>query len=68
MGVLKSFDLISYSKKVGNNFTGIKDNLSNSLSLYKTYHYATSKTVFSEELIDADIYDMDEKAGKVNLG
>ena len=67
IGVLKSFDLISYSKKVGNNFTGIKDNLSNSLSLYKTYHNATSKTVFSEELIDADIYEMDEKAGKVNL-
>ena len=66
-GLLRSFDIISYSKKVGNNFNEIKDNLSNSLSLYKTYHGTSTKTVFSEELIDADINDMNEKAGKMNL-
>ncbi len=68
IGVLKSFDIISYSKKVGNNFSDIKDNLSNSLSLYKSYHKTSTKTVFSDELIDADINDMNEKAGKLNLG
>ncbi|MEO8211177.1 MAG: DUF4175 family protein, partial [bacterium] len=65
-GIIKSFDLISYSRKVGNNFNEIKDKLSNSLSLYKT-HSTRGNTVFSEELIDADIRDIDKRAGSINF-
>ncbi len=66
-GIIKSFDLISYSKKVGSNFDEIKDNLSNSLSLYQTYGNSENKTVFSDELIAADIEEVNTKAGKLNL-
>ncbi|MBK8549611.1 MAG: hypothetical protein IPL53_00595 [Ignavibacteria bacterium] len=66
-GIIKSFDLISYSKKVGDNFDEIKDNLSNSLSLYKTYSTGKNNTVFSDELITADIEDINTRAGRLNL-
>lgn len=63
----KRFDLISYSQKVGNNFENIKDRLSNSLSLYKTYSAADHGTIFSNELINADIDEINSRAGNVNL-
>ena len=66
-GIIKSFDLISYSKKVGNNFAEIKDNLSNSLSLFQTYSNSDRKTVFSEELIAADIDEINDRTSKLDL-
>ena len=66
-GVIKSFDLISYSKKVGNNFDEIKDKLSNSLSRYNSNKNADSKTVFSQELINADIDNTNKITSSVDL-
>ncbi len=67
-GIIKPLDLISYSKKVGDNFDEIKDKLSNSLSLYKTYKESEHDTVFSEDLITADIDDINKRAGNVDFG
>jgi hypothetical protein len=59
-GLISSFEPVSYSKKVGRNYVHIQDKLSNSLSLYKNLS-ADNKTVFSGELIGADIV----KTGKI---
>jgi len=66
-GIIKPMGLIQYSKKVGDNFSDIKDRLSNSLSLYQSYSSGKEETVFSGELISADINDTNEKANKLNL-
>lgn len=66
-GIIKPFDLISYSQKIGNNFEDIKDSLSNSLSLFKTYSKQESKTVFSGELIEADMSFIDNKTSGMNF-
>lgn len=66
-GIIKPLDLISYSKKVGNNFEIIQDRISNSLSLYKSYGSSDSKTVFSGELIGADIEEAHLIASKIDL-
>ena len=72
-GVIQPFELISYSKKIGNNFGDIKDDLSNSLSLIRSYKSnekggKTVKTVFSEDLINADIIDVKRRADNLDLG
>ena len=66
-GIIKPLDLISYSKKVGNNFENIKDRISNSLSLYRAYLSTGRKSVFSEELIGADIDETNTITNKVDL-
>ena len=66
-GIIKPPDLISYSKKVGNHFDDIKDKLSNSLSLYKTYSNSNTGTVFSPDLISADISETERKTRNVNF-
>jgi len=66
LGVINQFDLISYSRKVGNNFDIIKDRLSNSLSLYKTYDAAGSQIV-SQELISADMNEINFRTENVNF-
>ncbi|MEO8663917.1 MAG: DUF4175 family protein [Ignavibacteria bacterium] len=67
-GVIRPLDLISYSKKIGNNFGEIKDRLANSLSLYRSYAKANTGTIFSNELMTADINEIDEAAGNIELG
>ncbi len=70
-GVIQPFELISYSKKIGNNFSNIKDDLSNSLSLVRSYKDSDRKTVltvFSEALINADIMDVKRRADDLDLG
>lgn len=66
-GIIKPPDLISYSKKVGNNFENIKDRLSNSLSLFQTYNKQGSGTVFSGDLIKADIDETNRLTQEVDL-
>lgn len=66
-GVIKPPDIISYSKKIGNNFDEIKDRLSNSLSLYKSYTGAGSGIVFSGDLISADIDDTRKITDNIDL-
>lgn len=67
MGVIRPFDMISYSKIVGNNFLEIKDKLSNSISLYRVYKNQSNRNVFSEELINADIEEINKKAKNIDL-
>ncbi|MCB0727310.1 MAG: hypothetical protein KDD00_07595, partial [Ignavibacteriae bacterium] len=72
-GIIQPFELISYSKKIGNNFHNIKDDLSNSLSLVKSYKDngksgRSASTVFSEDLINADIMDVKWRADDLDLG
>ncbi|HMS64943.1 MAG TPA: hypothetical protein PKD83_06780 [Ignavibacteria bacterium] len=66
-GIIKPQDLISYSKKVGNNFDEVKDRLSNSLSLYRTHNNSSDKTLISNELISADIESTGKITDSVNL-
>ncbi|MEP7146642.1 MAG: DUF4175 family protein [bacterium] len=66
-GIISPMDLITYSKKVGNNFGEIKDRLANSLSLYKAYSGSNTGTVFSNELLTADINEIDAAAGNIEL-
>lgn len=66
-GIIKPPDLISYSKKVGNNFENIKDRLSNSLSLFQSYNNQGSSTVFSGDLIKADIDETNRLTEEVDL-
>ncbi len=67
-GIIRPLDLISYSKKVGSNFGEIKDRLANSLSLYKSYANTNTGTIFSNELMTADIVEIDETAANIELG
>jgi hypothetical protein len=62
-GTIKPFDPVIYSKKVGNKFTVIKDSLSNSLSLFKN----NSASVFSDELILANLEKVNERSGGINF-
>lgn len=66
-GIIKPVDLITYSKKIGYSFEDIKDRLSNSMSLYKEYGEKGNRTIFSSQLIDADINDTNEKSNSVNF-
>jgi DNA repair exonuclease SbcCD ATPase subunit len=63
-GALKPFDTISYSQKVGNKFTGIKDSLTNSLSLFKSNQ---SASVFSNDLIAANLENIDKRSRGINF-
>lgn len=67
-GTIKPVDLVSYSKKVGGNFTEIKDRMGNSMSLYRSYVEKQSDTIFSQELIAADINETNNAAQSVDLG
>lgn len=66
-GIIKPPDLISYSKKVGNNFENIKDRLSNSLSLFQSYNKQGTSSVFSGDLIKADIDETNRLTEEVDL-
>ncbi|MBX7042447.1 MAG: DUF4175 family protein [Ignavibacteria bacterium] len=68
LGISGGFDAVSYAQRIGNYFSGIGDNLSNSLSLYRQYSGGGSATLFSPELIDAELERVNEKAGEVDFG
>lgn len=63
-GIIKPFDLISYSRRVGNNFEEVKDSLSNSLSLYRGVN---GGSVFSGELIAANLETVNERTKGINF-
>lgn len=62
-GVIKPLEVIPYSKKVGENFPEVKDRLSNSLFLVES----SSGTVFSNELITANIEEVYSSSEKINF-
>ncbi len=68
LGISGKFDAVAYARRIGNYFSGIGDNLSNSLSLYRQYSGRGSATLFSPELIDAELERVNEKAGEVDFG
>ncbi|HLT24962.1 MAG TPA: DUF4175 family protein, partial [Ignavibacteria bacterium] len=63
-GVISPFDTIRYSQKVGSKFEGIKDSLSNSLSLFKN---TNSNSVFSGELVTANLEKVNERSSDINF-
>lgn len=63
-GIISPFDVIHYSKKVGSKFDGIKDSLSNSLSLFKN---TSSDSVFSGELVTANLEKVNERSNSLNF-
>jgi hypothetical protein len=52
-GIYKPFDLIGFSKKVGMNYSDIRDNISNSLSIFRNTKTHKEKGLYSNELIIA---------------
>lgn len=62
-GIIRPFDPLIYSQKVGNKFAVIKDSLSNSMSLFKN----NSASVFSNELILANLEKVNERSGGINF-
>jgi len=66
-GMIGNFDLISYSRKVGDNYGDIKDKLSNSLSLAMPDKKEKRNEVFSDELIQEDLRSINEIAGEKDL-
>ena len=62
-GLIKPFDPINYSVKVGSKFSAIKDSLSNSLSLFKK----NSSNVFSNELITANLENVDDRTSGLDF-
>lgn len=63
--ILKSFNPIEYSAKVGNKIPDVKDVLCNTLSIYEK---SRSEKIFSEDLIKADLELADKKFAQRNLG
>jgi hypothetical protein len=67
-GLIGKFDAVEYSERIGSRISGIKDNLSNSLSLFRQYSGTGAATLFSPELIDAEMKRMDEKTAGIDFG
>lgn len=63
--LIKNFDLVGYSGKIGNAFLNIKDSLSNSLSLYNKFE--KTNLFFSGELILANLEYTGENVQKTDL-
>ena len=58
------FDAVDYAGKIGNRISSVKDHLSNSLSLFRQYNSSSASTLFSTDLIDAEMKRMnDETSG-----
>jgi hypothetical protein len=68
MGLIGSFDPVEYASRIGNRILGIKDNLSNSLSLFRQYSGTGAASLFSSELINAEMKRMDEKTSNIDFG
>jgi chromosome segregation ATPase len=67
-GIIKAPETVFYSGKVGNAFSHVKDSLKNSLSLYKIFKNKQNKdTVFSDELIMANLEKTDENTSGTNF-
>ncbi|MBN1633069.1 MAG: DUF4175 family protein [Ignavibacteria bacterium] len=66
-GVFKPFDLIGFSKKIGMNYPDVKDNISNSLSVYNEAKTSKGKELYSNELVYAGIYSIKNKYYEKNL-
>lgn len=66
-GVYKPFDLIGFSKKVGMNYPDVKDNISNSLSVFNETKNLQRKELYSNELISAGMYSIKNKYYGKNL-
>lgn len=64
-GIIKPFDPVEYSGKIGKNLPDIKDSLRNSLSIYIK---SKKEKVFSNELIDADLELTKERYSNKDLG
>ncbi len=62
--VINPFDPIRYSRKVGSHYDGLKDSLPNSMSLFKN---SINGSVFSGELINANLQKVDERSGNINF-
>lgn len=67
-GLISKFDPVEYASKIGSRILGIKDNLSNSLSLFRQYSGTDAATLFSSELINAEMKRMDEKTADIDFG
>jgi hypothetical protein len=63
LGIVKPLEIISYSKKVGDNFPDVKDRLSNSLFLVEN----NQGTNFSNELIYANIEEVYSSSEKIDF-
>lgn len=66
-GIIKPPSTVSYSKKIGGYFEEVKDKMSNSISLYEKYSSQKTGSIFSEELIAADLEETDLITRKVDL-
>jgi len=66
-GIIGNFNLISYSRKVGDHFEDIKDKLSNSLSLVMPGNSDRKNSAVSDELIFEDIKSINNIAGNKDL-
>lgn len=64
----RKFNPVAYSARIGNFFPGIRDNLANSLSLYRQYHVNPAATLFSPRLIDAEMERMNERTSGIDFG
>lgn len=64
-GIIKPFDPVEFSGKLGTNFPDVKDSLRNSLSIYTK---SKQERVFSDELIQADLELAKEKYSNKELG
>lgn len=66
--VLKTLNILTYAKRIGSYYTGIKDSITNSLSLYKlTKKKEFDKLCYSENLILSNLEKIDTDTKDVNL-
>lgn len=66
-GIFRPFDLIGFSKKVGMNYPDIRDNISNSLSVFSDTKKTKEKNLYSNELISAGMESIQTRYYKRNL-
>ncbi len=67
LGITESFDPVKYSSKIGSFFSEIKDSLANSLSLFRKYSVNPDGSVFSPELINAELERVKERTNGIDL-
>lgn len=61
------FDAVDYSVRLGRKVYGLNDSLSNSLSLYREYGSREGNSIFSPELIDAELRRISDKTSGIDF-
>ncbi len=67
-GLTGKFDAVDYARKIGSKISSVKDHLSNSLSLFRQYNTNSNSTLFSTELIDAEMKRMNDETAGLDFG